>query len=82
MEHQIQKIQEAYEAIQRMEIWSDIEDEYTSDICYGWYDLEKACEEWYMDSCNLWENNYFQLLFDDSTPPYVENIVEEVKSQL
>jgi len=35
MEHGIQKIQEAYEEIQRMEIWSDVEDDYTRDIYYG-----------------------------------------------
>jgi hypothetical protein len=29
-----------------------------------------------MDSCHLWDDNYFHLLFDDSTPPYVENIME------
>jgi hypothetical protein len=27
-----------------------------------------------MDSCHFWDDNYFHLLFDDSTPPYVENI--------
>jgi hypothetical protein len=32
MEHQIQKIHEAHEVIQRMENWSNIEDEYTSDM--------------------------------------------------
>ena len=47
------KIQEAYETIQRMEIWSDFEDEYTSDICYGWYELEKVSEDLYMDNCNF-----------------------------
>jgi len=53
MERRIQKIQEAYEKTQKMEIWCDIEEEYTSDICYGWYNFKMACEEWYMDSCNL-----------------------------
>jgi len=42
-----------------MEIWSDIEDEYTSYICYGWYDLEKVYEERYMDNYNFLEDNYF-----------------------
>jgi hypothetical protein len=29
-----------------------------------------------MDNCHFWEDNYFHLLFHDSTPPYVENIME------
>jgi hypothetical protein len=29
-----------------------------------------------MDSCHLWEDNYFQLLFDDHTPPDEVNIIE------
>jgi hypothetical protein len=27
-----------------------------------------------MDSCHFWDDNHFHLLFDDSTPPFVENI--------
>jgi len=29
-----------------------------------------------MDCWHLWDDNYFHLLYDDSTPPYVENVVE------
>lgn len=28
-----------------------------------------------MDSCNFLDENHFHLLFDDYTPPYVDNIV-------
>ena len=31
-----------------------------------------------MDHANFWDDNYFQLLFDDSTPPYVEGSEEKV----
>jgi hypothetical protein len=51
-----------------------IQGESTGDI-HSRYDLEDACGDWYMYNCNFWENNYFELLFDESTPPYVENIV-------
>jgi hypothetical protein len=27
-----------------------------------------------MDSCHLWDDNHFHLLFNESTPPSVENI--------
>jgi hypothetical protein len=27
-----------------------------------------------MDSCHFWDDNHFHILFDDSTPPSVENI--------
>ena len=30
-----------------------------------------------MDSCNLWETNYFWLLFDAHIPTYEDNIIEE-----
>ena len=33
-----------------------------------------------MDHSNFWDYNYFQLLFDDSTPPNVEGIQEKVMS--
>ena len=29
-----------------------------------------------MDSCHFWDDNYFHLLFDVSTPPYVAKIME------
>jgi hypothetical protein len=52
-----------------------INEEYNQER-YAWYDLEDDCDDWYMDSCHFWDDNYFHLLFDDSTPPYVENIME------
>ena len=77
MEQRIQKIQESYDVIQLMEFWSDIEEEYTRDICYSLCDLEKEYREWYMDGCHLSKDNYFQLLFDDSTSSHEESIVKE-----
>ena len=50
-----------------------IRDEYNQEI-YAWYDFEANCDDWYMDSCHLWDDNHFPILFDDSTPPSVENI--------
>jgi hypothetical protein len=41
---------------------------------YAWYDFEDDCDDWYMDSCHFWDDNHFHILFDDSTPPSVENI--------
>jgi hypothetical protein len=49
------------------------QDEYTEEI-YAWYDYEDACDDWYMDSCHFWDDNHFHILYDASTPPYVENI--------
>jgi tRNA(Met) C34 N-acetyltransferase TmcA len=50
-----------------------IRDEYNQEI-YAWYDFEDDCDDWYMDSCHFWDDNHFHILFDDSTPPSVENI--------
>jgi len=47
------------------------------DAIYAWLDLEVACEELYMYSYHLWEDNNFQLRFDDSLSPYEENINKE-----
>ena len=47
--------------------------EYTQYI-YAWYDYEDECDDWYMYSCYFWDDNHFHILYDDSTPPYVENI--------
>jgi hypothetical protein len=51
----------------------DIRDAYTQEV-YVWYDFEADCDDWYMDSCHLWDDNHFHILFDESTPPSVENI--------
>jgi hypothetical protein len=40
------------------------------------YDLEDDCDNWCVDSFHLWEDNYFHLLFDNSTPHYAEKIIE------
>jgi hypothetical protein len=53
----------------------DIMDEYNQEA-YAWYDFEADCDDWYMDSCHLWDDNHFHILFDDSTPPHVEPILE------
>jgi hypothetical protein len=29
-----------------------------------------------MDNCYFWDDNHFNILFDDSTPPHVEPILE------
>jgi hypothetical protein len=50
-----------------------IKDEYNQEI-YVWYDFEDDCDDWYIDSFHLWDDNHFHILFDDSTPPSVENI--------
>ena len=47
--------------------------EYNQEI-YAWYDFEADCDDWYMDSCHFWDDNHFHILFDDSTPPSIENI--------
>ena len=54
-------------------LWQDIRDEYNQEI-YAWYDFEVDCDDWYMDSCHLWDGNHFHILFNDSTPPFVEHI--------
>jgi hypothetical protein len=52
---------------------ADIRDEYNQEV-YVWYDFEADCDDWYMDSCHFWDENYFHILFYDSNSHYVENI--------
>jgi hypothetical protein len=59
--------------LQERYLMEDIMNEYHQEV-YAWYDLEDDCDDWYMDSCHFWDDNHFHLLFDDSTPPSVENI--------
>jgi hypothetical protein len=59
--------------LQERYLMADIMNEYHQEV-YAWYDLEDDCDDWYMDSCHFWDDNHFHLLFDDSTPPSVENI--------
>jgi hypothetical protein len=66
-------IQDSLDSMQERFLMADIRDEYNQEI-YAWYDFEADCDDWYMDSCHLWDDNHFHLLFDDSTPPSVEHI--------
>jgi hypothetical protein len=54
-------------------LMAHIMNEYHQEV-YGWYDLEDDCDDWYMDSCHLWNENHFHILFDDYNLPLVENI--------
>jgi hypothetical protein len=62
-QHSLALLQERY-------LMTYIMNEYHQEV-YAWYDLEG---DWYMDSCHLWNDNHFHILFDDSTPPSIENI--------
>jgi hypothetical protein len=64
-------IQDSLDSMQEIFLMADIMDEYNQEI-YSWYDFEADCDDWYMDSCHLWDDNHFHILFDDSNPPYVE----------
>jgi hypothetical protein len=66
-------IQDSFDSIQEIFLMADIRDEYNQEI-YVWYDLEVDCDDCYMDSFHFWDENHFHILFDDSTPPSVENI--------
>jgi hypothetical protein len=59
--------------MQEIFLMEGLRDEYNQEI-YAWYDFEADCDDWYMDSCHFWDDNHFHILFDDSTPPSVENI--------
>jgi hypothetical protein len=52
-----------------------IMDEYNQER-YAWYDFEADWDDWYIDSCHFWDDNYFHLLFDESTPPQVDKFLE------
>ena len=66
-------IQDSLDRMQERFLMVDIRDEYNQEI-YSWYDLEADCDDWYMDSCHLWDDSHFHILFDESTPPFVEKI--------
>jgi hypothetical protein len=53
----------------------DTRDEYDHEA-YAWYDLEVDCDAWYIDSYHFGDDNHFHILFDDSTPPHVEHLLE------
>jgi len=46
---------------------------------YAWYYFGVDFDDWYIDSFHLWDDNHFHLLLDESTPPYVEHILESRK---
>jgi hypothetical protein len=50
---------------------SDFKNEYNQEA-YAWYDFEADCDAWYMDSSHFWDDDHFHILFDGSTPPFVE----------
>ena len=70
-----QKLQVITLAMQERCIIQDIGDEYNREA-HAWHNFEGSCYYWYMYSCYLWDQNHFHLLFDDSTPPSVEHILE------
>jgi hypothetical protein len=55
-----------------MYIMSDIKDEYNQEA-YSWYDFKVNWDYSYVDSCHFLDDNHFHILFDDSTPPSIEN---------
>jgi hypothetical protein len=66
-------IQDSLNNMQERFLMEGLRDEYNQEI-YAWYDFKADCDDWYMDSCHLWDDNHFHILFDDSTPSSVENI--------
>jgi hypothetical protein len=66
-------IQDSLDNMQERFCMEDIMNEYNQEI-YAWYDFEVDCDDWYMDSCYFWDENHSHILFDDSNPPFVENI--------
>jgi hypothetical protein len=66
-------IQDSLKDMQEIFLMQGLMHEYNQER-YAWYDFEEDCDDWYMDSCHFWDDNYFRILFDDSTPPSVETI--------
>ena len=66
-------IQDSLDSMQERFVMADLNDEYNQEI-YAWYDFEADCDDWYMDSCHLWDDNHFHILFDNSNPLSVESI--------
>jgi hypothetical protein len=66
-------IQDSLDRMQEIFLMVDIRDEYNQEI-YAWYHLEADCDDWYMDSCHLWDDKHFHIVFDDSNPSFVESI--------
>jgi hypothetical protein len=66
-------IQDSLDNMKHIFLMADISDEYNQEI-YVLNDFEADCDDWYMDSCHLWGDNHFHILFDDFSPPSVESI--------
>jgi hypothetical protein len=66
-------IQDSLDNMHERFLMAKISDEYNQEI-YAWYDLEADCDDWYMDSFHFWDDNHFDILFDNSNPPSVESI--------
>jgi hypothetical protein len=72
----VKELQITIEKILLYSLYSSLKNEYNREI-YAWQYFEDACEEWYIDHANFWDDNYFQLPFDDSTQHYVEGREEK-----
>jgi hypothetical protein len=70
-----QNVQRSLASIEKRYIMMDIKDAYNQEV-YAWYDFQADCDDWYMDSCHFWDDNHFHILFDESTSPYVENVMD------
>ena len=73
----VKELQITFQKIILNGLYSSLKNEYNREI-YAWQYFEEGCEEWYIDDVNFWDDNYFQLLFDEFTPPYVEESEEKV----
>ena len=49
---------------------------YYNQEIYAWYDLEDGCEDWYMDICNFWDDNYLHILFYESFLSFEAQLLE------
>lgn len=77
MHNSFNKIQRSVEKMHLNHLSYSIKDGYNREI-YAWQYFLEGCEEWYMGHANFWDDNYFQLPFDESTPPNVEESEEKV----
>jgi hypothetical protein len=76
LETRMQKcVQTSVQNLQALAIMQDNKDQYNQGT-FAWYDFEVNCDDWYMDSCHFGDENHFHILFDDSTPPHVDHILE------
>jgi hypothetical protein len=73
LNNSFRSIQDSLNNMQESFFMDDIMNEYNQKT-YVWHNFEADCDDWYMDSYHFWDDNHFYILFDDSTPPSVENI--------